>query len=261
MTTADPRSDVIRERLEYVPLFPQEELIVPLLAEHIARALAECSRHVRPGAAAIDVGCGGQPLRRDIEMLGYRYVGVDPWPTPGVPVDHEWAIDAPEIPSEVRLENGYELVVCTEVLEHVPDWEAAFANLRELTAPGGRVVLTCPAFYALHEEPQDFWRPTEYALRYFAERHAFAIVYAERLGDAFDVLGTLLGATELTVTSQRRTSRYLRRAAARVKDATLAAMKPDSFLRRHVCPSAPLYLSNLMVLERSRGGDSDNSDH
>jgi hypothetical protein len=37
-------------------------------------------------------------------------------------------------------------------------------------------------------------------------------------------------------------------------------MKPDSFLRRHVRPSASLYLSNLMVLERPRGGNSDNAD-
>ncbi len=250
MTAPDPRASGLRERSEYVPLFPQEALIVPLLAEHIARALAECGRHVAPRAVALDVGCGGQPLRRDIEALGYRYVGVDPWPTPGVPVDHEWALDALEIPSELRQEAGYELILCTEVLEHVPDWAAAFANLRELAAPGGRLVLTCPAFYALHEEPQDFWRPTDHALRYFAERHGFVVVRAERLGDAFDVLGTLLGATELAETSQRRRSQYLRLAADWAKDVAFAAMQPDSFFRRRIRPSAHLYLSNLVVLER-----------
>ena len=253
MSTSDPRGRPVRERQAYVPLYPQEELIVPLLARHIARALAEHGRPVRPGAAAIDVGCGGQPLRRDLEALGYRYVGVDPWPTPGVPVDHEWAVDAPDVPPEVRVGNGYQLILCTEVLEHVPDWDAAFANLWRLAAPGGQVIITCPAFYALHEEPLDFWRPTEYALRFFAERYGFAVVRADRLGDAFDVLGTLLNATELSATSHRRGSRYLRNVAVRAKDATAAAMRPDSFLRRRLRPSAGLYLVNLAVLERPGG--------
>jgi hypothetical protein len=132
---------------------------------------------------------------------------------PGVSANHEWAIDAREAPS-ARRENGYELGARTELLEHIPDWEATLTNLRELTASGGRLALKCPAFYAPHEEPQDLWRPTE----------------------------------------------YLRRAFARVEDATAAAMKPDSFLRRHIRPSASLYLSNLMVPERPRGGNSDNGD-
>jgi 2-polyprenyl-3-methyl-5-hydroxy-6-metoxy-1,4-benzoquinol methylase len=250
VTAPDPRASTLRERLEYVPQSRQEEFIVPLLAKHIAGALTEYAEPKGPGGVAIDVGCGGQPLRSDVEALGYRYIGVDPWPTPGVPVDHEWAIDAPGVPAEVLLEDGYQLVLCTEVLEHVPDWGAAFTNLRQLAAPGGRLLVTCPAVYLLHEEPQDFWRPTDHALRYFAERHGLAVVHAERLGDAFDVIGTLLGGTELFVRSQRRTNHYVRRVAARLKHAAFEALQPESFFRRRVRPAADVYLSNLMVLER-----------
>jgi SAM-dependent methyltransferase len=249
VNSADPRG-IVPERIEYVALYPQEELIVPLLARHIARAIADYGAPARSDPAVLDVGCGGQPLRRDLEALGYRYVGIDPWPTPGVPVDFEWAIDAADVPPDMPREGGYELIVCTEVLEHVPDWEAAFDNLRALAAPGGRLIITCPAFYPLHEEPQDFWRPTDYALRHFAERYEFDVLRGDRLGDAFDVLGTLLRAVELDTVTHGRASRWLKRAASRLQRALGAAMLPESYFRRRLKPSAPLYLSNLVVLRR-----------
>jgi SAM-dependent methyltransferase len=252
MTRPDPRGEAVAERRAYLPLYPSERLIVPLLAAHIMRAIREYGIPAAPGAAAIDVGCGGQPLRGELEALGYRYVGVDPFPTPGVPVDHEWAVDAPEVPAEIRGERGYDLVLCTEVLEHVAVWDAAFANLWRLGVPGGRVILTCPAFYMLHEEPLDFWRPTDHALRFFADRHGFVVLRTQRLGDAFDVLGTLLGATELTALSHGRVARRLRNVVTRVKDATARAMLPSSLFRRLIRPSEGLYLANLAVLERPR---------
>ena len=41
------------------------------------------------------------------------------------------------------------------------------SNVAALLAPGGRVLLTVPHVYRLHEEPYDFWRPTLHAIHYF----------------------------------------------------------------------------------------------
>src|SRR5262249_61832502 len=73
-----------------------------------------------------------------------------------------------ELPPALVAEAPFDLVLCTEVLEHVADWPAAFTNLRRLAGDEGVVILTCPQFYMLHEEPFDFWRPTGWAIRHYA---------------------------------------------------------------------------------------------
>ncbi|HZP65236.1 MAG TPA: methyltransferase domain-containing protein [Rudaea sp.] len=46
-------------------------------------------------------------------------------------------------------DSSFDLATCTEVLEHVPDDAAAFAELRRVLRPGGRLLFTVP----LHDAP------------------------------------------------------------------------------------------------------------
>jgi SAM-dependent methyltransferase len=59
---------------------------------------------------------------------------------------------------------GFEVVICEQVLEHVPDPWAAAANLRGLCAPGGRVIASTPFLVKVHElelfAMRDYWRFT-----------------------------------------------------------------------------------------------------
>ena len=47
----------------------------------------------------------------------------------------------------------FDLVICEQVLEHVPDPWAAVENLRELCVPGGRVIVSTPFLIKVHEFP------------------------------------------------------------------------------------------------------------
>ena len=64
-------------------------------------------------------------------------------------------------------------MICEQVLEHVPDPCAAVANLRELCAPGGRVIVSTPFLIKVHELPSygmlDYWRFTPRGLRTLLE--------------------------------------------------------------------------------------------
>jgi hypothetical protein len=60
--------------------------------------------------------------------------------------------------------------------------------------PGGRLLITCPHVYILHEEPFDFWRATLHGLKFYAARHGLEEIESEQLGGAFDVFGTMCGA-------------------------------------------------------------------
>ena len=233
-------------RSTYEPSSREERFIVPLLRDAIVDALA---RHAPPaGARTLDAGCGGQPFRAALEARGLQYHSLDVQQNAAGTVDFLGALDG-ELPDAMPRES-FSLVLCTEVLEHVARWDRAFANLASLLAPGGRIIVTSPFVYPLHEEPHDFWRPTPYAVRDAAAAHGLRVIDERRLGDSWDVLGTILAATWTYPTDTRFGSR-VRAAVARRAHAWLWRALDTGRLRSHVALRGPWFLSTLAVLERA----------
>jgi SAM-dependent methyltransferase len=106
------------------------------------------------GAARIlDVGCGDRPYA----TLLPGAVGFD---VPGNPhADLHGSIDA--IPVD---DASFDIVVCLQVLEHVPDPAAAVRELHRVVRPGGRVLLSTHGVYPFHPNPDDLWRWTHQGL-------------------------------------------------------------------------------------------------
>ena len=105
------------------------------------------------GARVLDVGCGDRPYAE----LFPGAVGFD---VPGNPhADLHGDIDA--IPVE---EASFDVVLCLQVLEHVPDPAAAVRELHRVVRPGGRVLLTTHGIYPFHPNPDDLWRWTHQGL-------------------------------------------------------------------------------------------------
>ena len=67
----------------------------------------------------------------------------------------------------------HDVVICEQVIEHVPDPRAAAENLRRLAEPGGHVIVSTPFLVRVHELPewgmQDYWRFTPRGLRTLLE--------------------------------------------------------------------------------------------
>jgi 2-polyprenyl-3-methyl-5-hydroxy-6-metoxy-1,4-benzoquinol methylase len=55
--------------------------------------------------------------------------------------------------------------LCTNVLEHIYDIKSAIKNLNFLLKEEGHLLVSVPLIYPLHDEPEDFWRFTEHALK------------------------------------------------------------------------------------------------
>jgi SAM-dependent methyltransferase len=121
------------------------------------------------GLRVIDVGCGDRPY--DALFAGAReVVGFD------VPAnahaDVHGSIDA--IPVD---DGSFDVVLCLQVLEHVPDPAAAVRELRRVVRPGGRVLLTTHGVYPYHPNPEDLWRWTHEGLeRLFRTNGAWSSV-------------------------------------------------------------------------------------
>ncbi|NJP07110.1 MAG: class I SAM-dependent methyltransferase [Chloroflexaceae bacterium] len=60
--------------------------------------------------------------------------------------------------------NTYDVIVCTQVLEHIANPFKAIAELQRILKPGGTLLLTVPAAYPYHAIPQDYWRYTRDSL-------------------------------------------------------------------------------------------------
>jgi len=60
----------------------------------------------------------------------------------------------------------YDCVFCSGVLEHIDDFQAAFAEITRVLKPGGILLLGLPFRQAIHQSPADYWRFTEYGIKY-----------------------------------------------------------------------------------------------
>jgi SAM-dependent methyltransferase len=242
-----PRYDLPRKS-EYTVGSTPETFVVPILRDRIIRLIDEhCGRLPRP-ARVLDVGCGRQPFRAHLEGLGCAYAGFDVQQTPEGTVEYLGALDEP-LPAGLADRGRFDFLLCTEVLEHVADWGAAFCNLATLARPGGRVLITCPFFYMLHEEPYDFWRPTFHAVERFATASGFRVVSREAAGDCWDLLGTLLA----SCAAGPRGPGPFRRVGSKAVNACRRLvfwLLRRRWLQRLADLRGSLYTCNVVILER-----------
>jgi len=85
-----------------------------------------------------------------------------------------------------------DVVVCSELLEHLADPDSALAEIARVLRPGGVLILSTPFLYRLHGDPQDFQRLTDVRLRAMLDRLKFDIIELRRQGAFFLVLADML---------------------------------------------------------------------
>lgn len=86
--------------------------------------------------------------------------------------------------------NSVDCVLCTEVLEHLPDPQACVDEMHRLLRTGGLVLASVPFFYPVHADPYDYQRFTEDGLRHLFQDFKSVEVY--RMGGYAGVLGLLV---------------------------------------------------------------------
>jgi ubiquinone/menaquinone biosynthesis C-methylase UbiE len=133
------------ERYDIEEYYAHAHPIVRWIERHRLRALLELAAP-RAGEALLEVGCGaGHVLQR---FGGTRRTGVDLSPNMLGRARQRLKDEAKLMRASAdRLPFGdgsYDIVLCTEVLEHTPDPAAVIAELMRVAGAHGRVVVSVP---------------------------------------------------------------------------------------------------------------------
>ena len=125
-------------------------------------ALASESRFAmggRSGQTLVDLGCGDMPYRMLYQPLVDRYIGVDLSSNARADMHFDGA-------GKVPLPDGSaDVVLSTQVLEHVSSPQQYLAEARRLLRPGGVLFLSTHGYWMFHPDPTDYWRWTGEGLK------------------------------------------------------------------------------------------------
>ena len=133
----------------------------------------------------LDVGCGVKPYYPFFREHATEYVGVDVVENPAA--DLQGSVEALPVPDA-----SFDVVLCTQVLEHTLDPQQAVRELRRVTAPGGRVLASTHGVEVYHPSPEDLWRWTHTGLaRLFTTSAEWSAVTVTPVGGTTACLGKL----------------------------------------------------------------------
>jgi SAM-dependent methyltransferase len=139
--------------------------------KYLFEFVKQAASSIPKGAAILDAGAGKSPYKSlftgalyesadfcQIEQKSYN--------------DITYVCDLTHIPVP---DSKYDLVLLTQVLEHVPEPRLVLQEIHRVLKPGGTLWLTAPLFFEEHEIPYDFYRYTQYGLRHLLNNAGFLI--------------------------------------------------------------------------------------
>ncbi len=124
--------------------FIRDSIVAELKAGHPTQGL-----RVLEGVSVLDIGCGGGLVAEPLSRIGATMTGIDPAPdtiaaaaaharTQGLTIDYR------ATRAETLRDAGetFDVVLCLEVVEHVPDVRAFLSVAASLVRPGGLLILS-----------------------------------------------------------------------------------------------------------------------
>jgi SAM-dependent methyltransferase len=143
------------------------------------------------GAMVADIGCGAKPYQRYFPGAA-RYLGID------LPVER--SANKLEKRADVyadlhRLpvaDESFDVVLCTQVLEHVAEPARVLQEANRILRAGGLAVLTVPFLAAEHEEPHDYLRFTSFGITELLERCGFEAVNVKKQFGFWSAIGEMI---------------------------------------------------------------------
>lgn len=141
----------------------------------------------------LDVGCGSKPYYEIFENKVNLYVGIE-YP-PSNKSEHrikpDLYGDAMDLPIK---SNSVNLVLSTQVLEHLPRPDSFFLEAYRVLIPGGKLYLSTNQEWGVHKAPFDFFRFTHLGIKHLCDVAGFECLKIENRGGFWIMIGQRLSA-------------------------------------------------------------------
>jgi SAM-dependent methyltransferase len=115
-----------------------------------------------PGAQVLDAGCGSGRTMQELESYGaVRGVELDEAAAQMARSRGHGEVIVGRLEQLPWPDATFDLITSLDVIEHTPDDRATLAELRRVCRPGGRLLVTVPAYQALwseHDEANHHYR-------------------------------------------------------------------------------------------------------
>ncbi len=132
----------------------------------------------------IDVGCGDAPY---LDIVKNNISQYDTFDVEERDVKVTYLGDIQNM--EKVPDNKYDTVLNFDVLEHVKEPRKAISEMCRVLKNGGKIIISVPHLSRLHEVPNDYYRFTQYGLKYLLEKEGFEILLLESTGGLFSFIG------------------------------------------------------------------------
>lgn len=153
------------------------------------------SKKVKKGSKILDVGAGTVPYKKFFPHCIYKThdFGEYQGQTKG-PLLENWKYGAIDYISDIShipaKSSSFDIIICTEVFEHIPKPIEAIKEIARLLKPGGKLFLTAPLASGLHQEPYHFYGGfTPHFYRKFLPEHNLKIIKITPTGGFFKHVG------------------------------------------------------------------------
>ena len=168
------------------PVPTSHRLLLHTLMLHAS--LKQCEAYVK--GVTLDVGCGHKPYEKTFFSGAEKYIGMDYLTDRSKPDVVGSATDIP------LGDASFDTVVCTEVLEHVPDPLKALREMYRVLKPGGYLVLTTPMYWPRHEVPYDYFRYPYDGLLHLVKTSGFELAQLYNRGHSYAFIGQVIQQTQ-----------------------------------------------------------------
>lgn len=132
----------------------------------------------------LDAGSGKSNRYNDLFTNISRYITLD--------IDSD---NNPEIVASVEEiplnDESVDTVISTQVLEHLKNPKLAIKEFYRVLKHGGYALVTVPQYGELHEEPNDYFRFTNFGIKYLFENAGFEFVSIDQRGGFFSVIAQM----------------------------------------------------------------------
>jgi SAM-dependent methyltransferase len=163
-------------------LLRHDYLSLDALSADIARLVESIPRTGASGAA-LDLGSDSSPYRKLLQRAGLSVQTLD---VPGSAADFAGTAENTGLP-----EASFDVVLCTQVLEHCNDPWRAVQEMHRILRPGGYLIASAPHVWFFHPHPTDHWRFTQQGLAHLCRSAGFEVEQLLSQG------GTVLAAAQV----------------------------------------------------------------